>query len=185
MRFGKHRTLMATAAGYSLGLISLTFMPRGQMIPVGIFMFLMGFLATSFALLDRAMVADVGDAVRLQYGQNRVGLLYSMITMTQKVAGALSITLSFTVLGAIGYQAKDGVVNTPAAIHGLELVYLIGPVVFVMLGGACYIGYKLNDRRHAEIRAALDERDGVGVEAPVIDGVTGSQAEPGRFAAAE
>ena len=185
MRFGKHRTLMATATGYSLGLITLTFMPKGQMIPVAIFMFIMGFLATSFALLDRAMVADVGDAVRLQYGQNRVGLLYSMITMTQKVAGALSITLSFTVLGAIGYQAKDGVVNTPAAIHGLELVYLIGPVVFVMLGGACYIGYKLNDRRHAEIRAALDERDGVGVEAPVIDGVTGSQAEPGRFAAAE
>jgi len=180
MRFGKHRTLMATATGYSLGLILLTFMPKGHMLPVGIFMFIMGFLATSFALLDRAMVADVADAVRLDQGKNRAGLLYSMITMTQKVAGALSITLSFTVLGAIGYQAKDGVVNTPTAIHGLELVYLIGPVVFVMLGGACFIGYKLNDTRHAEIRAALDARDGL-IEAPVIDGLTGSQAEPGRF----
>jgi len=184
MRFGKHRTLMATATGYSLGLITLTFMPKGQMIPVGIFMFIMGFLATSFALLDRAMVADVGDAVRLEQGKNRVGLLYSMITMTQKVAGALSITLSFTVLGAIGYKAKDGAINTPAAIHGLELVYLIGPVVFVMLGGACYIGYKLNAARHAEIRTALDARDGL-IEAPVIDGLTGSQMEPERYAAAE
>ena len=180
MKFGKHRTLMATATGYSLGLISLTFMPKGQMLPVAIFMFIMGFLATSFALLDRAMVADVADAVRLEQGKNRAGLLYSMITMTQKVAGALSITLSFTVLGAIGYQAKDGVVNTPAAIHGLELVYLIGPVVFVMLGGACYIGYKLNDQRHAEIRAALDERDGLS-QAPVLNGLTGSQGEPGRL----
>jgi glycoside/pentoside/hexuronide:cation symporter, GPH family len=180
MRFGKHRTLMATATGYSLGLIMLTFMPKGHMLPVAIFMFMMGFLATSFALLDRAMVADVADAVRLEQGKNRAGLLYSMITMTQKVAGALSITLSFAVLGAIGYQAKDGVVNTPAAIHGLELVYLIGPVVFVMLGGACYIGYKLDDARHAEIRAALDERDGL-TEAAVIDGLTGSQTEPGRF----
>jgi GPH family glycoside/pentoside/hexuronide:cation symporter len=185
MRFGKHRTLMVTATGYSLGLISLTFMPKGQMIPVAIFMFIMGFLATSFALLDRAMVADVADAIRLDQGKNRAGLLYSMITMTQKVAGALSITLSFAVLGAIGYQAKDGVVNTTAAIHGLELVYLIGPVVFVMLGGACYIGYKLNDQRHAEIRAALDERDGLTVEAPIIDSVTGSQAEHEPLAAAE
>jgi GPH family glycoside/pentoside/hexuronide:cation symporter len=180
MRFGKHRTLMATATGYSLGLILLTFMPKGHMLPVAIFMFMMGFLATSFALLDRAMVADVADAVRLDQGKNRAGLLYSMITMTQKVAGALSITLSFAVLGAIGYQAKDGVVNTPAAIHGLELVYLIGPVVFVMLGGACFIGYKLNDTRHAEIRAALDERDGL-IAAPVLDGLSGSQTEPGRF----
>ncbi len=180
MRFGKHRTLMATATGYSLGLILLTFMPKGHMLPVAIFMFMMGFLATSFALLDRAMVADVADAVRLDQGKNRAGLLYSMITMTQKVAGALSITLSFAVLGAIGYQAKDGAANTPAAIHGLELVYLIGPVVFVMLGGACYIGYKLDDKRHAEIRAALDERDGL-TEAPVLDGLTGSQTEPGRF----
>jgi len=180
MRFGKHRTLMATAVGYSLGLILLTFMPKGHMLPVAIFMFMMGFLATSFALLDRAMVADVADAVRLDQGKNRAGLLYSMITMTQKVAGALSITLSFTVLGAIGYQAKDGVTNTPAAIHGLELVYLIGPVVFVMLGAACFIGYKLNDTRHAEIRAALDARDGLS-EAAVLDGLTGSQTEPGRF----
>jgi len=185
MRFGKHRTLMATATGYSLGLILLTFMPKGQMLPVAIFMFIMGFLATSFALLDRAMVADVGDAVRLETGKHRVGLLYSLITMTQKVAGALSITFSFFVLGAIGYKAQDGVINTPAAIHGLELVYLIGPVVFVMLGGACYIGYKLNAAKHAEIRNALDERDGLGSEAPVLDGLTGSQGEPGRYAAAE
>jgi Na+/melibiose symporter-like transporter len=179
MRFGKHRTLMATATGYSLGLILLTFMPKGQMLPVAIFMFMMGFLATSFALLDRAMVADVADAVRLEQGKNRAGLLYSMITMTQKVAGALSIFLSFAVLGAIGYQAKEGAINTAPAIHGLELVYLIGPVVFVMLGGACYIGYKLDDKRHAEIRTALDARDGL-TEAPVLDGLTGSQAEPGR-----
>ncbi|HZC16637.1 MAG TPA: MFS transporter [Caulobacteraceae bacterium] len=179
MRFGKHRTLMVSAAGYSLGLITLTFMPRGSMALVAPFMFIMGFLATSFALLDRAMVADVGDAVRLEQGKNRAGLLYAMITTTQKVAGALSITFSFAVLGAIGYQAKDGAHNTGAAIHGLELVYLIGPVVFVMLGAACYIGYKLDDKRHAEIRRALDERDGLTPVSPIIDGLTGSQAEPG------
>jgi Na+/melibiose symporter-like transporter len=179
MRFGKHRTLMATAAGYSLGLILLTFMPKGHMLPVGIFMFMMGFLATSFALLDRAMVADVADAVRLEQGKNRAGLLYSMITMTQKVAGALSITFSFAVLGTIGYQAKEGARNTPAAIHGLELVYLIGPVVFVMLGAACFIGYKLDDKRHAEIRAALDARDGLTATPAVLDTLSGSQTEPG------
>ena len=158
-RLGKHRTLMMAATGYSLGLIGLTFLPKSVFGPAAVFMFMVGFLAAAFPLLDRAMVADVGDAVLLEQGKNRVGLLYAMITSVQKIANALSIGLTFVVLDAIGFNAKDGAHNTPAAIHGLELVYLIGPVFFVMLGGACFIGYKLDHKRHAEIRAALDERD--------------------------
>ncbi|MEO8926645.1 MAG: MFS transporter [Caulobacteraceae bacterium] len=158
-RLGKHRTQMCASTGYSLGLIALSFLPRADFAPAAVFMFVMGFLASAFTLLDRAMVADVGDAVRLEQGKHRVGLLYAMITTTQKVAGALSITLSFTVLGLIGYQAKEGAINTATAISGMELVFLIGPVVFVMLGGACFIGYELDSKRHADIRAQLEERD--------------------------
>jgi GPH family glycoside/pentoside/hexuronide:cation symporter len=82
-----------------------------------------------------------------------------MMTSVEKIASALSIGLTFTILSFVGYNAKEGAHNTPAAIHNLELVYLLGPIFFVMLGGACYIGYKLDHKRHAEIRAALDERD--------------------------
>jgi GPH family glycoside/pentoside/hexuronide:cation symporter len=177
-RVGKHRTLMFAAVGYSLGLIGLSQMPKNAFALVAPFMFLMGFLASSFPLLDRAMVADVGDAVRLEQGQHRVGLLFAMITSAQKIANGLSITLTLAVLGAIGYKAKEGVVNTPEAIRGLELVYLIGPVVFVMLGAACFIGYKLDRKRHAEIRAALDERDAQSTEAAVLEGLAGPGAHP-------
>ncbi len=159
-RLGKHKTLMIASTGYSLGLAAMIFLPRANLLFGGIFMFIMGFLASSFPLLDRAMVADVGDAVRLEQGQHRIGLLYAMITTSQKVATALAIGLSYSVLGWIGYDAREGAINTPAAIHGMELVYLIGPIVFVMLGGACFIGYKLNATRHGEIRDALDARDG-------------------------
>lgn len=181
-RFSKHKTLMMASTGYSLGLAAMIFLPRADMLFGGLFMFIMGFLASSFPLLDRAMVADVADAVRLDQGQHRVGLLYSMITTAQKVATALAIGLSYTVLGLIGYNAKEGAVNTPAAIHGMELVYLIGPITFVMLGGACFIGYKLNATRHAEIRAALDERDALSTEALATSGrdsgVVAPLAEP-------
>jgi Na+/melibiose symporter-like transporter len=159
MRLGKHRTLMIASTGYSLGLTALGFLPKAFFGPAAGFMFLMGFLASSFPLLDRAMVADVGDAVLLEQGKHRVSLLYAMIGSSQKIATALSIGLTFTILGWIGYQANEGATNTPAAIVGLEWVYLVGPIVFVMLGGACFIGYKLDHRRHGEIRAALDERE--------------------------
>ena len=179
-RLGKHRTLMIAAVCYSLGLICLAFLPKSLFVPAAAFMFLVGFLAAGFPLLDRAMVADVGDAVRLEQGKHRVGLLYAMITSVQKIATALSIGLTFVVLGAIGFNAKEGASNTPAAIHGLELVYLIGPVFFVMLGGACFIGYKLDHKRHGEIRAALDARDALnlGEEAPVLEGLTGPASQP-------
>jgi glycoside/pentoside/hexuronide:cation symporter, GPH family len=177
-RLGKHRSLMIASTGYSLGLICMAFLPRANF-PLGaLFMFTMGFLAAGFPLLDRAMVADVGDAVRLEQGKHRIGLLYAMITTTQKIAGALSIGLSFTVLGWIGYQASEKAHNTPAAIHGLELVYVIGPVVFVMLGGACFIGYKLDSSRHADIRAQLEERDSMVTQAAVLEGLSGDQSVP-------
>ena len=172
-RLGKHRTIMIAAVGYSLGLIGQAFLPKNHFEMAAPFMFLMGFLASSFPLLDRAMVADVGDAVRLEQGVNRVSLLYAMITTSQKVATALAIGFSFNVLGLIGYKAKEGAVNTPQAIFGMECVYLLVPIVFVMIGGLCYIGYKLDGRRHAEIRTALAEADAQTTEEPVIEGLTG------------
>ena len=180
-RLGKHRTLMVAAMTYSVGLVVLSFAPKGDFPIAAVLMFLLGFAASSFPLLDRAMVADVADAVRLEKGKSRVALLYAMITTTQKVAGALSIGFSYTVLGWIGYKAKEGAVNTPAAITGMELVYIIGPIVFVMLGGACYIGYRLDSKRHAEIRAQLAILDAQKPEASILETLDGEQSVPARM----
>jgi Na+/melibiose symporter-like transporter len=157
-RFGKHRTQMATCVLYSLGLASLSLLP-GSTAEICVFMFLLGLVSTSFILLDRAMVADVGDAIRLSHGKNRVGLLYGFVTTAQKIALGLSITVSFALLNAVGFDPREGASNTAEALQGLKLIYLIGPVVFVMLGAACFIGYKLDDTAHGQIREALARRD--------------------------
>ncbi len=163
-RLGKHRTLIIASTGYSLGLMILNFLPKGALIPAAIIMFSLGFLAAGFVLLGRAMCADVGDAIRLAKGKHQQGLLYAMMTSVEKIASAFSIGLTFTILSMVGYRATQGAHNTPAAIHNLELVYLIGPITFVMLGGACYLGYKLDHTRHAEIRAQLEERDRMAID---------------------
>lgn len=170
MKISKHRAVMVATTGYSLILIALMAIPKGSVL-VGIFpMFIAGFLAAGFTVLLRAMTADVADEIRLEQGKERSGLLYALTTLTNKVAGAFSIWLTFAVLEQVGYQAKAGAVNTPEAIRGLELAYLIGPIVFVMLGGVCMIGYKLGPERTAEIRRLLDEREGAAYDqAPVID----------------
>ncbi|HEY3799107.1 MAG TPA: MFS transporter [Caulobacteraceae bacterium] len=178
-RVGKHRALIVASTGYSLGLILIALMPRGALIPAAILMFTLGFLAAGFQLLGRAMCADVGDVIRLAKGKHRQSLLFAMMTSAEKIAGALAIAFSFTILGAVGYIAKDGAHNTPAAIHNLELVYVLGPIFFVMLGGACYLGYKLDHKRHAEVRAALDEREGILPAAASLETLAGADVVMG------
>ncbi len=159
VRLGKHQTLMASSTGFSLGLIGLTLLPQANLWAAAPFMFVMGFLAISFVILGRAMLADASDAVRLEDGEDRAGLLYALLSTEQKIAGAVSIGLTFLALSVLGYDAHEGAHNSAQAVSGLAWTFLLGPVVFVMLGGACYLGYRLDARRHAEIRAALALRD--------------------------
>lgn len=180
IRISKHRAVMVASTGYSLTLMSIMAIPQGNMLVAFFPLFIAGFFAAGFTVLTRAMTADIADEVRLEQGKERSGLLFAITTMTTKIAAAFSIGLTFLVLDAVGYVAKEGAVNTPEAIGNLELAYLVGPIVFVMLGGLCMIGYRLGEARHAEIRRELDERDALYDEAPIIASVTGEAiAVPG------
>jgi Na+/melibiose symporter-like transporter len=63
------------------------------------------------------------------------------------------------VLSEVGFDPHEGAANTAYALHGLEIAFLSGPIVFVMLGGLCFVGYKLDQVRHADIRRQLEARD--------------------------
>jgi Na+/melibiose symporter-like transporter len=158
-KIGKHRAVMLATTIYSLTLVSLAFLPRDNVAASIPTMFLTGFLAAGFNVLTRAMTADVADEIRLEQGKERSGLLYALTTLTTKIALAVSIVLTFSVLGQVGYDPKIGDANTAEAITGLMLTFISGPIVFVMLGGACLVGYKLTAERAADVRRQLDERD--------------------------
>jgi Na+/melibiose symporter-like transporter len=172
-KISKHRALMLTTTLYSVGLITLMAVPQGSVLIGLIPMALLGAFASGFGVMIRALTADIGDEIRLEGGKEQIGLLYALTNATTKVAGAGSIFLTFNVLAAIGFNAKEGAVNTAEQIHGLELAYLIGPIFFVMLGGACFWGYKLDSKRHAEIRSQLEERDALYDETASLEGLTG------------
>ena len=53
----------------------------------------------------------------------------------------------------------------------------VAPIAFAMVGGACFLGYKLTAERHADIRRQLDERDAVYAESPVAQAATGGAME--------
>jgi GPH family glycoside/pentoside/hexuronide:cation symporter len=178
-KIGKHRTLMITTSAYSIGLCAVIVIPKnGNLLTAIPVMLWCGAMASGFNLLIQSMTADVGDEVRLEQGKQRMSLIYSLTGLAAKVAGAGAIFLSYWVLARVGYDPKITAHNTAHAIFGLELAYVIGPIFFAMLGGACFIGWKLDAVRHGEIREQLDARDAQFNEAPIIESLTGQPAIP-------
>jgi glycoside/pentoside/hexuronide:cation symporter, GPH family len=170
-RIGKHRALMTATTIYSLGLILVPIIPKGNFAIMAPGMFLVGAMQAGFVVMIRALAGDIADEMRLESGREWMGLVYALTNLTTKAGQALSLFLTFNLaLTAVGYQAREGAVNSPEAIRGLELVYIIGPIVFVMLAGVFFFGYRLTAERHGEIRAALDARDAL-AESPTIGDV--------------
>jgi Na+/melibiose symporter-like transporter len=156
-RIGKHRTVQLCGVGYAITQTVLMLIPAKLFWPTFVSMFSVGFCGAGFIVLIRAMVADVSDQLRLETGQERSGVLYALVTLTQKLGSSLAITITYPILGYFGYVAKAGVKNTPEAIHGLALTYVFAPIIMVVVGSCMMIGYKLDAQRQSEIRKALEE----------------------------
>jgi len=175
-RFGKHRTIQIACVCYGITQSILMaiphvpapykFFPDG--LPTAAGMFAVGFSVSAFVLLIRSMVADVIDEVRLETGRELTSLLYSLVTTTSKIGGAITISIVLPVLAVFGYQGQEGAHNTPQAIQVLEIMYVAVPIALVWFGGSMLFGYKLDANRHAEIREALMRREYAGAEESLI-----------------
>ncbi len=165
-RLGKHRTVQIACVCYGITQTILMAMPRVwpghtpvDAIPTICGMIGVGFCASAFLLLMRAMVADVVDEVRLDSGRDLTSLLFSLVTTTTKIGTVITVIIVFPILNLVGYNGKEGAVNSPHAIFGLEMCYLFAPIILVFVGGAMFFGYTLDAKRHGAIREALEARD--------------------------
>ncbi len=165
-RFGKHRTVQIACVAYALSQTALMVLPRvwpghslAQTLPTAFGMTCVGFCASAFLLLIRAMVADVVDEERLAKGVDMTSVFFSLVTTTTKIGTVITVVIVFPILKAVGFDGREGAVNTAHAIFGLEMCYLFAPIILVGVGGLLFFGYKLDAKRHGAIRAALDARD--------------------------
>jgi GPH family glycoside/pentoside/hexuronide:cation symporter len=174
-KLGKHRTVMLACVLYGLAQAVVFVMPRANltlMIPA---MFFAGFVVSAFTFLIRAMIADVGDEVRLDIGKDRTALLYGFVTSTSKVGSALAVIVTFSILARFGFNAKEGAINTSVALSALRACYVFVPVLTMFVGAFMFRGYKLDSHRHDDIRTQLDARDyAVGGAEGVAESVSGT-----------
>jgi GPH family glycoside/pentoside/hexuronide:cation symporter len=163
---GKHRTVMLACVLYGFAQALVFVLPKATMLVMIPGMFFAGFVVSAFTFLIRAMVADVGDEVRLDIGKDRTALLYGLITSTSKVGSTISIGITFSILAIFGFNAKEGAMNIGMPLDALVASYVVVPVLTMFVGAAMLMGYRLDAKRHDEIRATLAERD-VAIEGAV------------------
>ena len=107
-------------------------------------------------MMLRAMVADVADRERLETGEDRLGLYYSVFGISAKLGGALAVGIALPLVGWLGFNPKG--VNSPEALEGLLFVFALGPALAHALSAALLAGFPLDERAHREIRARLEDQ---------------------------
>ena len=162
-RLGKHRAAIAgELVQVAINLALLFIVPSALPLLVGLTI-AQGLAQGSGNLMLRSMVADIADKQRLESGEDRTGLLFSIFSLTGKAATAVAVGVALPLVGLLGF--KPGAVNAPEALLGLKLVFALGPA-FAHLASAWLIsGFSLDEAGHADIRRQLDSRDAAAVPA--------------------
>ena len=127
---------------------------------------LQGLSQGSGNLMLRSIVSDIADHHRLATGEDRVGLYFSVFSISVKLGGALAVGIALPLVASFGFDPKAAV-NSPAALHGLLFVFALGPALAHAVAAALMLGFPLDAKRHSVIRRQLEARDSVAAAALV------------------
>jgi Na+/melibiose symporter-like transporter len=154
LKFGKHRTAVAgelVQVAVNLGLLLLTPDRFGLLLALTL---AQGLAQGSGNLMLRAIVADVADKERLETGEERTGLYYSVFTLAGKLAGAAAIGVALPLVAWFGFDPKHA--NSPEALAGLLYVFALGPAIAHAISALLVARFPLDEAAHSEIRRQLE-----------------------------
>lgn len=156
-RLGKHRTAVAgelVQVAINLGLLLIA---PGQLPLLLVLTVAQGLAQGSGNLMLRAMVADIADQHRLETGEDRAALFFSVFSISMKAAMAVAVGVALPLVGRLGFDPQASV-NSPQALHGLLLVFALGPAIAHAASAALISRFPLDAVAHADIRRRLAER---------------------------
>ena len=102
------------------------------------------------------MQADVIDYDELLYGKRREGQYIGIWSIAKKLASALGVGISLSLLGISGYSPN--VEQSEHVLFSLRLLYALVPSVCNLVALFIALAYPINSTRHEEIRAAIENR---------------------------
>ena len=101
-------------------------------------------------------MADIGDEVLAESGQDHKGALMSILSATTKLGYAFSV-LTMSALAVLGFDNKAAQ-NSPESLMWVQIFFVGLPVIFLLLGAWAMKSYDLTPERFAQIQAKLKQQ---------------------------
>lgn len=156
-RLGKHRTYVLANAITAASYLLLFFVPVGALGLVMVAQVLMGFGNCGTMITPPAMTADTVDHDELQSGARQMGGHMAFLAIVYKGGIMLGAPLTLGLIAVFGFEGGTGVLDDPAAM-GIRICASLLPAVMLLLPMIVMWRFPIDAARHAEIRAALDQR---------------------------
>jgi len=155
---GKHRTFCLSAILACLNVGLFLTLQHGEVFKFAVVVTVAGFIFGAHSMLIRSMAADTVDEDNLESGGQRTGLYYSLITMTQKIGGAVGIGVAYPLLGFFGFD-PTATEQTGQAINAIRYTYTFLPALALIGAAAVMWNFPLDIIRQQKLRAELEARD--------------------------
>lgn len=166
-RFGKREAYIAGIGIWIVAEVALFFVQPGQGWAVMAISFVAGAGLSAAYLIPWSMLPDTIEHNELLTGERQEGLFYGFFVFLQKLGLSAALGLSGFMLGVAGYETPavaDGQVAAaaqPAAVLDmLRLIVSLVPAVVLLVSIPVAMAYPISKRRHAEMRAALEDGKG-------------------------
>ena len=157
-RFSKHVT-MQLAVLYGMVVPALLFfLPPGHLWLTAVAFLFVGAITSAHELLPRTMMADVCDHDQAESGTERMGLYYSLLQLSSKLAAGLMASAIYAGLSWLGFDLHAGGENSQEMIDDVRYLIVFTPIaayVFVLL---LMWKYPIDRNRQKELRRIIDQR---------------------------
>jgi GPH family glycoside/pentoside/hexuronide:cation symporter len=156
-------TSMAVNTGAFIGVF---FLGPGDAWIYGILVFFSGVGFGATLAIPSAMQADVIDYDELLTKKRREGQYIGIWSIAKKLAAALGVGISLSLLGVSGYSPN--VEQSEQVVFYLRVLYALVPSICNLIALAIALAYPISRTRHKAIRAAIqDRREGHAVTDPL------------------
>jgi GPH family glycoside/pentoside/hexuronide:cation symporter len=155
-RFGKKRLWVLSMLVTAFGFGAMFLLREGDVVPITILAFLLGIGAGAGAVVAPSIQADVIDYDELVTGQRKEGAYFAAWNFVFKSATGVTLMLTGFVLDLVGFVPNE--VQSDDAKLALKSLYALFPMTCYLVGTLIFMRFTLDEKEHARIREALDER---------------------------
>jgi Na+/melibiose symporter-like transporter len=154
----------AWAAAMLLGLLVfplILLLPRGDgaFVPMLVLCVPIGASNALTLIGYTSVLGDVIDYDTWRTGKKRAAVYSALLAFVQKVNTIPGAAVALIIVGMVGYQPKLGAANTPHAILGLKVAYVVAPIILFGLSILFAWFSPIDRRRQGIIARRLGQRE--------------------------